>query len=118
MKIPPALTFYLSDRVIRYSYGLSTALAVGIFIAVALTRGTEDIAPLHYNVYFGIDFVGDPSLAYGLPISALFVVVLNAAVGLSVWRRERVPSYFLALGTLAFAVIMTTATMLNIQLIT
>jgi len=50
---------------------------------------------LHYNIYFGIDNVGDWTQAFVLPILGLFVIIFNNFLAYIFYIREKLISYFL-----------------------
>lgn len=56
---------------------------------------------LHYNVYFGVDMVGDWRQTYWLPIIGLALFLVNLFLALHFYRqKERIASYLLLIGAL------------------
>lgn len=54
---------------------------------------------LHYNVYFGVDLIGDWWQVYSFPTVGLIILGLNMSLGLFFYRRkERIISHILLLG--------------------
>lgn len=54
---------------------------------------------LHYNVYFGVDMIGDWWQVYLLPSMGLAMLLLNICLGLFFYRRkERTIAHVLLLG--------------------
>lgn len=52
---------------------------------------------LHYNLFFGVDFLGNYSLTFFLPLIGLILLLLNAVLGQIFFRIERLASYILTL---------------------
>lgn len=56
---------------------------------------------LHYNVYFGVDIIGDWWQAYLLPFIGLVVLIVNMFLSYIFFKqKERVISYLLLLASL------------------
>lgn len=55
---------------------------------------------LHYNLFFGVDSVGDYRKIFLLPTVGLVVFVLNAILGKSFFKIERLASYLIILNIL------------------
>lgn len=96
--LSPATRLYLRDRVIRWAflYELTALVATVVTLGVAFPRGST--VPLHYNVSFGIDFVGPWTAMFSLVGVMVGLGVMNGVVGHWIWRRDRVLSYALVLG--------------------
>ena len=50
---------------------------------------------LHYNIYFGIDNIGDWSQAFIIPILGLFIIIFNNFLAYIFYIKEKLVSYFL-----------------------
>ena len=98
--VTPALRFFFEDRFNRLAYGVMALLIVASYVAVAIFVPKEDNVALHYNVYFGIDFIGSWLLSLLIPTVMLILTILNTTVGLMVWRHDRIIGYFMATGAL------------------
>lgn len=56
---------------------------------------------LHYNVYFGVDSVGDYRQAYLLPAIGLILFLINLVLALYFYKqKERIASYILLMAML------------------
>jgi hypothetical protein len=56
---------------------------------------------LHYNVYFGVDRVGDYQQAYVLPLIGFILLFVNLLLAMYFYaQKERIASYVLLIGTL------------------
>ncbi|PJE75829.1 hypothetical protein COV04_02700 [Candidatus Uhrbacteria bacterium CG10_big_fil_rev_8_21_14_0_10_48_11] len=105
---------FFRDRTNRYAYGLSFAFCALSAAAFYRFLPREDALSLHYNVYFGIDFLGSWQTAMLLPAAALALLLINITLGVFVWRRDKVTSYFLATGTVAVMLLVLVASVLTV----
>lgn len=112
----PAFKFYFKDRINLAIYTAVATLILGTYLAGYLMLPIKDNAPLHYNVYFGIDLIGHSSRAFLIPTVSLVLTLLNIAVGIMVWRHDRIIGYFVSFGTLAIALVTAAAMGLLINL--
>lgn len=71
-----------------------------IFISIFINHLDGDII-LHYNVYFGVDSLGDWRRVFILPIIGLILLALNAFLADYFYRnKERIASYVLLITAL------------------
>ncbi len=69
-------------------------------ILIFINRLDGDII-LHYNVYFGVDSLGDWRRVFILPAIGIILFMLNAALAAYFYtRKERIASYILLLASL------------------
>lgn len=96
IKVLFAAPYWHDQRIIR------TLIASGIvnlaMWAYLLTNKMESDFPiiLHYNLFFGVDSVGDYSKTFLLPLVGLFIFFLNSVLGQYFYRIEKLASYLLA----------------------
>lgn len=102
----PIIRLYVRDPWARLLFGTSGVLVALSFVALFFFLPTGTDVPLHYNVYFGIDFIGNPMQLYWLPLSALVLTAMNVVLAISIWRRDRILSYVLAAGALVVTVLL------------
>jgi len=84
------------------------ALAVAFFVNLvnwlALKIWIEPVdlpIVLHYNVYFGVDVLGDWQKVFLSPVLGLILFLINIGLGLYFYRqKERIASYIILLGNL------------------
>jgi hypothetical protein len=56
---------------------------------------------LHYNVYFGVDLIGDYRQVFVLPLIGLILFVVNLILSLYFYKqKERISSYMLMIASL------------------
>ena len=52
--------------------------------------------PLHYNIYFGIDFIGKWYEIFIMPTVGIFFIIINFILADIIYLRDKITSYFLA----------------------
>lgn len=63
-------------------------------------RPVDFLIILHYNVYFGVDVIGDWWQVYFLPLIGLLIMVINAVLGYVFYQqKERLIAHLLMLAT-------------------
>lgn len=76
---------FFRDKVVFFSF-LFSLVAVALVFMVLLakmphqTPSGHEILPLHYNVHFGIDYVGPWYYSLSLPAGGLAILVINLAL--------------------------------------
>jgi hypothetical protein len=56
---------------------------------------------LHYNVYFGVDLIGDYRQVYVLPMIGVILFLINSTLGLYFYQqKERIASYVVLIAML------------------
>lgn len=77
-----------------------------------LVPPTGDPVILHYNIFIGIDLIGDWSQLLWMPISGVVYLVVNTALAWLVRKRESVLSAILLISSIILQAIILTATIL------
>lgn len=73
---------------------------LGWGIMVYFIRPVDFPIILHYNVYFGVDLIGDWWQAYALPLIGLTVLAINGILGFLFYaQKERLISHVLLLAS-------------------
>jgi len=49
---------------------------------------------LHYNVDWGVDYLGEVKSIFVLPIMGIIIILLNGFLALEFWKKNRALSYF------------------------
>lgn len=70
-------------------------VAYFIFIFVVTKGRFNDIVPLHYNIYFGLDSFGSPSKFFIFPQISTAIFLLNSFLCYYYYKYSRILSYFL-----------------------
>ncbi|MDR3559743.1 MAG: hypothetical protein P4L62_03755 [Candidatus Pacebacteria bacterium] len=81
-------------------FGIITNAADWTILLVFMNRLDADVI-LHYNVYFGVDMLGNWKLAFMMPAVGLVLFLVNAFLADYFYRnKERIASYILLLAAL------------------
>lgn len=56
----------------------------------------QSFVPLHYNIYFGVDNFGPWQMTFIMPGAGLLILIVNTVLGLHLFNRNKLHSYFLA----------------------
>ena len=93
---------YFRDMFIRVNFFFSLLLNILIWLGIVWQMNNfSESMPLHYNIYFGIDLLGDWYQIFILPGLGLLFFLINFIAGFVSYHKEKIISYFLA-GTASF----------------
>jgi len=99
-------TLIFRDRFFQIVLGSSLLvnLAIWAFLYFKFSPfgNSENILPLHYNIYFGIDFVGEWKKVFVIPMVGIFFITINFLIADIIYLRDKIIGYFLV-GTGLFA---------------
>ena len=88
---------YWTDPVIFFALVLSLLANGGIWLALYFTVVPTDLPIiLHYNIYFGIDVIGNWKSVYFMPILALILLFANLVLSRFFYYKEKPISYLFA----------------------
>jgi hypothetical protein len=88
---------YWTDPAIFFSLLLAFLANVGIWIALRWIVGpTDQLIILHYNVYFGVDSIGDWRSVFLMPALAGGLMIVNLFLSRFFYYKERLVSYLFA----------------------
>jgi len=62
----------------------------------------QELSILHYNIIFGIDYIGNPYSIFWLPAFGLAIALVNILGSLWFFKREKLLAQMLMLSTLVF----------------
>lgn len=111
-----ALKPFWHDRYVVRTLFLSAALNLATWAYLHENKFGEGFPLiLHYNLFLGVDVVGEFRQLYILPAVGLLFLVLNAALGQFFFKIERLASYLLTLNTLIVEIILLLASYLLIR---
>lgn len=87
---------------IGFGFSLFLNLAVWLLLYFRLFLLVKNLpsVPLHYNVYFGIDWIGSPITMFLLPLFGFLTILANLILSYIVYIKEKLWSYFLTSGTI------------------
>lgn len=97
IKVIFAAPYWHDQRIIRTL--ITSGIVNLVMWAYFLTNKMESDFPiiLHYNLFFGVDSVGDYSKLFLLPLVGLFIFFLNSILGQYFYKIEKLASYLLAI---------------------
>ena len=91
----------LRDRFILVTLIISLVINIGSWGAfVYYFKPQEEFLPLHYSVYFGIDYLGPWYEAYFLPLSFTIFLLLNLFLAVLFFRYGKIVSQILIGGVM------------------
>ncbi|MDF1498403.1 MAG: hypothetical protein P1P85_03590 [Patescibacteria group bacterium] len=92
---------FWKDRLIVNLVGLSILLNLSLWIYF-IQNTKESIYPiiLHYNLIFGVDYLGDYEKIYLISFTGLVLILFNSVLGYILYKKEKLASYFLVSGNL------------------
>ena len=62
----------------------------------------QELSILHYNILFGIDYIGSPNHIFWLPTFGLLITIINLILSLWLFKREKLIAQILMLSALIF----------------
>jgi len=84
----------------RLLIGSSLVLNIGLFLFFYFFIKQNNIPiVLHYNVNWGVDYLGEVKSVFTLPIVGMIIFLLNGVLALKLWGENRTLSYFLTATT-------------------
>lgn len=89
---------FWKDKIVFW--GLTVALFLNLILGLLLYLKIPDSnlpLILHYSVYRGVDFLGESSKIYYLPIIFLFFFLINLILADFFYKKEKIVSYILIL---------------------
>lgn len=107
--------FLQTDKIIKATFLLSIFLNLlnwGL-IYYRFTRflaGQEESMILHYNIYFGIDKIGNWTNIYYLPLIGVIVLIINLLGGYLLYQKDKLISYFFLSAALLCQILLNVAT--------
>lgn len=98
---------FFRNKLIVWSLILNVLfLVLNLFYIFLKLRIKEGLIPLHYNIYFGVDLIGNKGQILKLPFVGLIVLGVNCFLARFVYGKERFVSYILVYAALAVAIIL------------
>lgn len=98
---------YWTDPVIFFSLVLAILANAGMWAVIFFTvESTDRPVILHYNIYFGVDYVGDWRAVYFMPALALLIFLINLILSRFFYYKERMVSYLFAAMALLIQLLM------------
>jgi len=110
-------SLFFRDRFVLINFVLSIFLNIVAWIVLYLKfMSVYGDIPLHYNIYFGIDYFGPAENIFVISFAGLIIVVVNFFLSHLLIRKSKLLSYFLAATSSFYQLILFLATLLIINL--
>ncbi|MFH0854275.1 MAG: hypothetical protein V1891_02175 [bacterium] len=94
--------FFLREKIIITNLIASLILILGLLFLLVLKLGlkfnSEAQLFLHYNIYFGIDWIGSWYEIYLYPLAGLSIIIINYIFAIFFYSRDKMISYLFACG--------------------
>ena len=77
---------------------LFSSILLNIFIWIFLIQNQKENSHpiiLHYNLFFGVDYLSNYEKIYLIPLSGLIIIIVNSVLGHLLYLKEKLASYFL-----------------------
>ncbi len=88
---------YWTDPAIFFSLALALLANLGLWTAIfAIVEPTERQMILHYNIYFGVDAIGDWRNIFFMPALAAIILAVNVFLSRFFYYKEKFVSYLFA----------------------
>lgn len=96
---------YWKDSVITTIIFFSVISNLSIWIYLLNNRiGGNIPIILHYNLLFGLDYLGNYSKVFLLPAVGSIILIFNTSLGYYTYSREKLASYFLQFNALTIQI--------------
>ena len=99
MPSPKTISFF-QDRLIFVSLIFAAIFNIILWLMLAGKFGwSGERVPLHFNVVYGIDYLGNARQVYQIPLAGLALIIINVVLAMRIYSREKIFSYFLVFGS-------------------
>ena len=77
-------------------FALSCAANISLWVFLFKNQKSSELPViLHYNLFFGVDYLGGYNEIYLIPAVGVIIIFINTILGYLLYERERLASYFL-----------------------
>jgi len=97
--------FLVKDKVIFLSVTAILLINVATWINLFQITKVDGLIPLHYNIYFGIDYMGEWYKIFTLPLIGLIVFAVNLFISIFVYFKDKFISYILLVSAILVQII-------------
>lgn len=93
--------YFWQDKLIFFPSIISIILNFFIWLFLIIrVKSLNQIIPLHYNIYYGVDFIGPKTELFKINLLALLILFINLFLAFKIYKYERINSYFLLFASL------------------
>ena len=98
--------FFLKNKIIAANLIISIIINISIWINLLRIKKVDEMIPLHYNVYFGIDYIGDWHKIFIIPLIGIIILFVNFLLALLIYYKDKFISYILVFVALFIQIIL------------
>ena len=92
-----AFRSYWKNKIIMSTLALSCLANISLWTFLFKNQKSSELPViLHYNLFFGVDYLGSYSEIYLIPAVGVIVIIANVILGYLLYEKEKLASYFLA----------------------
>lgn len=92
---------YVSRRPVAIPVVIAAFINIFLyFLLFFQIRPVTTPIPLHFNIYYGIDFIGRWYYVYALPISGSIILLLNMWIGAIMEKKKEEFSFLILIATI------------------
>lgn len=93
---------FFQNNIVRWLSGMSLVVNLAIWIGLKVFIKPVDLPIiLHYNVYFGVDMLGNWTQVFILPVLGLILFLINFSLAIHFYeQKERIASHILLMATM------------------
>ncbi len=91
-----AFRSYWKNKIIMGIFALSCLVNISLWIFLFKNQKSSELPViLHYNLFFGVDYLGGYNEIYLIPTVGAIIIITNTILGCLLYKKERLASYFL-----------------------
>ncbi len=88
---------FFGDKFLLSAFIFSLVINIFLWLWLYLTVSPKELpVPLHYNIYFGIDLIGEWYKIFFIPFSGFVILFINFLISFIIYRKQKIISYFLS----------------------
>lgn len=92
-----AFRSYWKNKIIMSIFALSCLVNISLWVFLFKNQKSSELPViLHYNLFFGVDYLGGYNEIYLIPAVGAIIIIINTVLGYLLYEREKLASYFLA----------------------
>ena len=92
-----AFRSYWKNEIIMSIFALSCLVNISLWAFLFKNQKSSELPViLHYNLFFGVDYLGSYNEIYLIPAVGVIIIITNTILGCLLYKKERLASYFLA----------------------
>lgn len=91
---------FWNDRIVKFQLVFTSIANIVLWILTISKFGySHEMIPLHFNIIYGVNFVGESRLIYQVAVLGLVIFAMNLLLSQLIYQREKLFSYFLLVGS-------------------